>query len=100
MKGIVTFFKSNMEVVDEANLFSLPYKRELVIKKSIELFSEPNPCVVYETASCSSLAIELSEILPDIIGDNLGKLMPIADLKEKIGGYIDFPKDSSYIKFI
>lgn len=47
MKGLFTFISDTKE--ETISILKLPFKRKLIIDKSIELYGEKDPCIIYST---------------------------------------------------
>ncbi|HEY8364387.1 MAG TPA: hypothetical protein VIK84_02335 [Haloplasmataceae bacterium] len=46
--GKVTVKKEN-EVIFQGNILDLPFKEEYIIKKSIEVFDDDDPCIIHKS---------------------------------------------------
>ena len=65
MKQVVKIIKNNKEIFN-GKIASIPIKKEYIVKKSIELFDDDDPCIIHQ----SYVVKEFVDILLDIKKDN------------------------------
>jgi len=73
------------KIIYEGNILDIPIKEEAIIKKSIEVFGDEDPCIIHQSFVIKEYTSELLEHLkksPNCCLENEA-------LKEKIG-FIDF----------
>ncbi len=58
----------------ECKLNSLPFKDEIIIEKSIELFNDREPCIIHRTYVIKKLMLEVSEYLDEVLPDGKGQI--------------------------
>ncbi len=57
---IIMLDRDNLEIT-EKKLTALPLKEEIIIKKSIEFYNDPEPCMIHRSAVMKRLYAELEE---------------------------------------
>ncbi|HEX3028450.1 MAG TPA: hypothetical protein VHT34_03910 [Clostridia bacterium] len=57
----IMLYDETGNIIFEDRIASLPVKEDSIIKKSIELFSENEPCVIQRTMAVKSCYIEMDE---------------------------------------
>ncbi|MCF7925917.1 MAG: hypothetical protein K9L26_05220 [Candidatus Izimaplasma sp.] len=57
--------KKHDKVIFEAKIINIPIKEDVLIKKSIELFDDDDPCIIHQ----SYVAKEFAQKLLDLFGD-------------------------------
>lgn len=67
----------------ECKLSSLPFKEEIIIEKSIELFSDKEPCIIHRTYIIKKLMLEISEYLDEVLPDGKGQI-PLEEIPANI----------------
>lgn len=58
-KGIVTLLDENKHEIEKISINKLPFKKEVIIRKSIEVYEEEDPCIIYSTFCSNILGDEL-----------------------------------------
>jgi sugar-specific transcriptional regulator TrmB len=53
----------NQKVLFKGNPLSLPYKKDSIVSKCIELFNDHDPCIIHESYAIHQLSEELIGIL-------------------------------------
>ncbi|WP_024831735.1 hypothetical protein [Ruminiclostridium josui] len=59
---------------NEYKLNSLPFKEEIIIKKSIELFNDREPCIIHRTYVMKKLMLEINEYFNEVLPDGKGQI--------------------------
>lgn len=97
VKGIIIYYNQNKEEIKRVSLLKAPFKEEVIKEKSIELYNEGEPCIIYITACTNKLGLAMADY---ISSSNIGKDV-MFDVSEA-GFYsdIEFPSDVKYISFI
>lgn len=57
----VCFLDCNNEILSEKRVIDIPLKEKTIISKSIEWFSDPEPCMIHRSAVMKRLYFELIE---------------------------------------
>jgi hypothetical protein len=57
----VCFLDCNKKVIFEKRVIDIPLKEKTIISKSIEWFSDPEPCMIHRSAVMKRLYFELIE---------------------------------------
>jgi hypothetical protein len=62
----IEVFKNNTSIF-KGKLLNLPFKEDVIIQKSIELFGDDEPCVIHQSYVIRQFAEEMAQILdPEI----------------------------------
>jgi hypothetical protein len=61
VKMKVCFLDCNKKVIFEKRVIDIPLKEKTIISKSIEWFSDPEPCMIHRSAVMKRLYFELIE---------------------------------------
>lgn len=72
----------------------LPIKENIIIKKSIELFDDDEPCIIHRTYVMKKLMLELDSIVENLIDKNSNLLKIDNGI---IWDYIDTSPNTAYI---
>jgi len=92
---ILGFVNKEGKVLFERKLTAIPLKEEAIIRRSIEYFNDPEPCMIHRSAVMKRIFMELgeffnqnikkgkSELLWDEIPEQLRKII---DINESIEG--------------
>ncbi len=64
----IRFIGKNGEVILEKKLTGLPLKDDFVIKKSIEFFNDPEPCMIHRSAVMKRTYMEFFEYFSKLHG--------------------------------
>lgn len=76
----------------ECKLNSLPFKDEIIIEKSIELFNDREPCIIHRTYVIKKLMLEISEYLDEVLPDGKGQI-PLEEMPVNIRGLLNMSCD-------
>jgi hypothetical protein len=82
---------TNGAILIDDTLFSLPIKEESIIKKSIELFGDPEPCIIHRSFALKKLLFEISEHLEYMVNSGFYEIS-IDALPESISQTLDIGK--------
>ncbi len=85
------------EVIKNYKIQDLPFKEEEIIRKSIELFSDPEPCIIHKTYVMKKMMFEIEDYL------NKEKINYVSKSRDKfIFDYLELPNniDSISIKIV
>lgn len=93
MKQKVKVFENDKQIY-KGRLIELPIKKEYIIKKSIELFDDEDPCIIHQSFVYKEYA---SQIL-DLLNKTEDKTLFLKDHKEELS-FIDY-KDLNTIKIV
>jgi hypothetical protein len=75
----IIIMNSDNHILFKGSLLMLPYKRDAIIQKSIELFNDHDPCIIHESYSIH----QLSEMLIALFEQEGTLELPIHQLVEK-----------------
>lgn len=78
----------NGQVVFQGKLASLPLKEEKIITKSIELFNESDPCIIYRTYAMKKIMLDIDDYMNTLLKNGKTKL-DWHDVPEEIKQSID-----------
>lgn len=85
------------EVIKNYKIQDLPFKEEEIIRKSIELFSDPEPSIIHKTYVMKKMMFEIEDYL------NKEKINYVSKSRDKfIFDYLELPNniDSISIKIV
>ncbi len=82
------FFSGGVKVFHGA-VKDLPLQEEVVIKKSIEFYDDPEPCFIHRGAVMTRLYEELSQFFETAKGGEI----PVDDIPPPLLGYLDLSFD-------
>lgn len=96
----IKIFDINGEKIFDDTSLHLPIKEEYVIKKSVELFRDPEPCVIHRSAVVYHIANEITKMLKE--ENNNTKILKWKDITPEIKEKLFFDKEpyTVIIKFI
>ncbi len=73
--GKIMFIDQNDRTQLECKLNSLPLKEEKIIEKSIELFNDPEPCIIHKSYVIKKLLLEIDDYLSEMLPKGKGQIM-------------------------
>lgn len=76
----------------ECKLNSLPFKDEIIIEKSIELFNDREPCIIHRTYVIKKLMLEVSEYFGEVLPDGKGQIA-LEEVPVKIKELLNISRD-------
>lgn len=94
LKGQVEFLDKNKSVIKRTSILKLPIKDKIIIDKTIEMFNEDEPCIIYKTAAINQIGMEILKALENKIDYAVFKKK---DLPEIIGNIVDLNDNVEYI---
>ncbi len=98
MKGIMVFYDNEKQEIDKISLLKAPFKRNILNKKSEEMFGEPEPCIIQETTCRNTLGMELLKYLEMIELDEDSKIISTKEINE-FSAQMLFPTTAKYYSF-
>jgi len=87
---ILKFCDIKGNVLLEKKVSSLPLKEQTIIKKSIEFFNDPEPCMIHRSAVMKRFFIELECFLENAMLTNVFEIK-YAYLPKSLKEYLDLP---------
>ena len=70
MKDHTLYFMGDQgEMLVKKKLTALPLKEEFIIKKSIEFFNDPEPCMIHRSAVMKRIYMEINEFFLLVLKD-------------------------------
>lgn len=96
MKIISGVDKDNC-VAFKQKLVSLPLREEYVIAKSIEMFGDPEPCIIHKSAVIKKVYLEFEQYFDLLPGIKVNEI-PVGEIPECIINSVDI--DFSRIKSV
>jgi len=70
----ITFIDRNGRTKLECKLNSLPLNDEKIIEKSIELFSDDEPCIIHKSFAMKKLLFEIDEYFSEVLPSGKGQI--------------------------
>lgn len=96
IKGIMIYYNQKKEELKRISLLKAPFKEEIIKEKSLEIYNEGEPCIIYMTACINKLGLEMKDMVES---SKIGK-DEIFDVSEPgFYSHIEFPSDVKYISF-
>ncbi|HEX9062875.1 MAG TPA: hypothetical protein VF941_22105 [Clostridia bacterium] len=71
----VAFIDRNGRTELECKLTSLPLKENKIIEKSMELFNDPEPCIIHKSFAMKKLLLEICEYFSAVLPEGKGQIM-------------------------
>lgn len=71
----ITFIDMNGRTELQCKLNTLPLKEEKIIEKSMELFNDPEPCIIHKSYVIKKLLLEIDEYLSEVLPEGKGRIM-------------------------
>ncbi|MCF7929988.1 MAG: hypothetical protein K9L02_00580 [Acholeplasmataceae bacterium] len=84
MKYKIIIKNSKNKVVFSGKPIALPIKEKAIIEKSIELFSDPEPCIIHQSYASQKLVDEFMTLFP---------ILPLSEF-----GLVDYKHKLDFIK--
>ncbi|MEX1376246.1 MAG: hypothetical protein AB1Z23_02120 [Eubacteriales bacterium] len=85
----VIFLDKDKNVLLETIIKELPINEESIIKKSIDYFNDPEPCIIHKTYSRNSIIFEINDFILDCIDNDVCKIKPDGIFLK----YVNMPAD-------
>lgn len=99
MKGLMVCYDDNNNKILEVNLLKLPIKEKAIIEKSIKLYNEDEPCIIYRTAIINRVGLELSKKIEE--ENKFNTYFTLEELINFIGeDILTLPKEITKICFL
>ncbi len=70
----ILFIDRKGSINHECKLNSLPFKDEIIIGKSIELFNDREPCIIHRTYVMKKLMMEINEYFNEVLPIGKGQI--------------------------
>jgi hypothetical protein len=93
---IITFIDCNGNIICKQKLTSLPLKEKCIIDKSIELFSDCEPCIIHRTFVMKKIFFEIDECLDKIVNEGKSEIS-VENISKNIMNYLDLKDTPSKI---
>ncbi len=93
----ITFIDRNGRTELQCKLNSLPLREEKIIEKSIELFNDPEPCIIHKSYVIKKLLLEIDEYLSGVLPEGKGQIM-CENIPEKIRELLGISDDLTILE--
>lgn len=100
MKGQFYFLNENLQVQEVNPINKLKYKEELIIKKSVEMFDDEDPCIIHRTWATNQISVELLDEINKKYKNENELLFEINELPDFIKSKIEITNNYKYIKIL
>ena len=97
MKGFMVCCDEKGNEKRTFSLLKLPIKESVIVKKSIELYKEPEPCVIYRTIIVNKMGLETLPKLEEAKVENQN--LKIEDARRIIGDILELSEDIKTLRF-
>ncbi len=94
----ITFMDRSQAVILCCKLSALPIKEECILRKSLEFFSDPEPCFIHRSAVMTRILAETDEYLHNLAKDGIWEIRWAA-FPEKFREMLDIGKETESIRF-
>lgn len=71
----ITFIDRNGRTELECKLNSLPLNEVKIIEKCIELFNDPEPCIIHRSFAMKKLLLEIDMYFNEVLPEGKGQIM-------------------------
>ncbi|EPR09417.1 hypothetical protein [Ruminiclostridium papyrosolvens] len=71
----IVFIDKKGSTKHECKLNSLPFKDEIIIEKSIELFNDREPCIIHRSYIMKKLMLEINEYFNEVLPLGKGQIV-------------------------
>ncbi len=86
--------KKDNEIIFQGKILDIPIKNEYIIKKSIEVFDDDDPCIIHKSYVVKQLVDELLTIT----NLKVKKELNLSPYKEQLA-FLDFSVDNCIIRY-
>lgn len=100
MKGIFVFLDNNKSEIKRLSVNKLPFKKETIIQKSMEIFNDDDPCIIHSTYSANYLGIDLLDYLNKTYPKDTELTFDIHNCPNCITDIVELSQDVAYINII
>lgn len=89
----LSFVSKDNDILLEVGITSLPLKENYVIRKSIELFNDEEPCIIHKTFCMKKLYLEIKDYFDNLLFEGYehilwcnipAKISELLDIKSEI----------------
>ncbi|MCX7745523.1 MAG: hypothetical protein N2645_01335 [Clostridia bacterium] len=95
----INFLDQNQKIVFQYKLTSLPLSEKFIIRKSIELFNDSEPCVIHRSFVMKKLFFEIDSYFDQMLTKGKNKIRCSEILKE-IYTVLDIPDEIYEIQLV
>jgi hypothetical protein len=74
-KMVLCFFDDKGQAIMERKLTAIPLKEEAIIRRSIEFFNDPEPCMIHRSAVMKRIYMEFYEFFSQNLQEGKHKLL-------------------------
>jgi hypothetical protein len=93
---ILCLIGENGCVLFENKITALPLKEEIIIKKSIEYYNDPEPCMIHRSAIMKYLYIQVDDFLHQKLSEDKKKIL-WDDLPQNIKDFLKIDHNVRYL---
>lgn len=98
MKGFLVCYDKNKKEIAKISLLKLPIKEEEIVRQSVKLYKEEEPCIIYKTSIINRIGLNILSDIEKTQKNNI--ILDLNDLNMIIGDILDLPNKTRYVKFI
>ena len=98
MKGFLICYDKDKKEIAKISLLKLPIKEEEIVRQSIKLYKEEEPCIIYRTSIINRTGLNILSDIEKTQKNNI--ILDLNDLNMIIGDILDLPNKTRYVKFI
>lgn len=98
MKGFLICYDKDKKEIAKISLLKLPIKEEEIVRQSIKLYKEEEPCIIYRTSIINRTGLNILSDIEKTKKNNI--MLDLNGLNMIIGDILDLPNKTRYVKFI
>ena len=98
VKGFLVCYDKNKKEIAKISLLKLPIKEEEIVRQSIKLYKEEEPCIIYRTSIINRTGLNILSDIEKTQKNNI--MLDLNGLNMIIGDILDLPNKTRYVKFI
>lgn len=96
LNQILYLVDDNGHVLFSNKLTALPLKEESINKKSIEFYSDPEPCMIHRSAIMKYMYVKIDDFIHERASSGQKKIL-LDDLPDTIKGFLNLDQNAKYI---
>jgi len=71
---MITFIDNKGEILEKKNITALTLKESEIINKSIEMFGDPEPCILHKTCAMKKIFLEIDDFIDEKIKNDIKEI--------------------------
>ena len=95
LRGIFIFLNKGGEAIDTVPAIKLDFREDILIKESIAVFNDEDPCIIHRTFCRNKLGLAL---LSTLEGKYSARTFSVESLPEEVRGRIVLPPGTDFVR--